>query len=166
MGVRRMKRTIKEAMKRINFLEQQIQNILQDEENNSYVIYYDNEEPEQTDYNITEVNKEIESLQFEVVTLRKAINLANQEVLIGIKDYTISDALIRIAQLTNNSHRLKSLASYKQKSRQTTYSNLTEYTLRLYDVKDVQKQYLACIEEIHALQTAIDKANILTEIEC
>lgn len=161
-----MKRTIKEAMKRINFLEQQIQNVLQDESNNNYLVYFDQEKPENTDYDFTEVTQSIDQLQSEVLQLRKAINQANQEVLVGIEKYTISDALIRIAQLTNKANRLKGLASYKQLERSMSYTNNTEYTLRLYDVKEAQRLHLDCIEQIHALQTAIDKANILTEIDC
>lgn len=162
-----MKRTIKEAMKHINFLEQQISNLLQEEEKNCYIIYLENETLEESDYDFNQVTKEIENLQEAVLKLRKAINQANQEVLVGIKDYTISDALIRIAQLTNISNRYKQLAAHKQKNRMSApFSNAIEYNLRLYDVKEAQRLYFECVEEIHRLQTAIDKANILTEIEC
>lgn len=160
-----MKKTIKEAMKRISFLEQQIASILSDEHKNNYVEYSSEDDKEITDYDFHAVTKELDDIHNEVLLIRKAINKANQEVLVGIDNLTISDALVRVAQLNKSASRLEMLGSHKQKSRESTYTDTVEYLERLYDVKEAQKMHLECIESIHELQTAIDKANILTEIE-
>ncbi|HZJ86828.1 MAG TPA: hypothetical protein VFC75_01260, partial [Erysipelothrix sp.] len=120
---------------------------------------------EMPDYDFKKTNNEIEKLNLEVLSIRSAINKANQGTKIGIKDYSISDALIRIAQLSSQSDRLEMLGSYRQKSRQTTYNGVVEYTEYVYDVKQAQDLHFETVNEIHKLQTAVDKANILTEIE-
>lgn len=160
-----MKRSIKEAIKHISFLEQQILSILQDERQNSYVEYQNEVDREPSNYDMNEVSNKIEVLQSEVLKVRKAINLANQETLVGIDDLSISDALIRVAQLTKNANRFQELANFKQKMRRTSYGDTVEYIERLYDVKLAQEKHLECLQQIYALQTAIDKANILTEID-
>lgn len=159
-----MKKTIKEAMKHINFLTQQINSLIQDENNNNFIVYSEKEDKEESDYSFVKTNQKIENLNQEILKIRNVINKANQVVKVGIEDYTISDALIRIAQLSTLSERYEMLASNKQKSRNTTYSGQVEYTEYLYDVKEANKLYLETVEKIHALQTAVDKANILTEI--
>lgn len=160
-----MKITIKEAMKKISFLEQRINNLLQDERQNSYVEYINEADKELPSYNMEEVSQELESLQEEILKLRKAINKANQETLIGIENLTISDALIKLAQLNKNAQRFEELASYKQKARRASLGENLEWIERIYDVKEAQSQHLQILEKIYALQTALDKANILTEVE-
>lgn len=160
-----MKITIKEAMKKISFLEQKINNLLQDERQNSYVEYINEADKEFSSYNIKEVSEELEKLQEEILLLRKAINKANQEILLENSKLTISDALIKVAQLNKNAQRFEELASYKQKARRATLGENLEWIERLYDVKEAQAQHLRTLEKIYALQTALDKANILTEIE-
>ena len=160
-----MKKTIKEAMKHVNFLQQQISSLLQEESNTNYIIYSNENDKETSDFDFENLNADIEVLNKEILNIRSIINKKNQEVKVGIEDYTISDALIRIAQLTALSERFEHLGSYKQKTRQTTYNGSIEYTEYLYDVKKAQSLHLETVEKIHALQPAVDKANILTEIE-
>lgn len=160
-----MKITIKEAMKKISFLEQRINNLLQEERQNSYVEYINEADKELPSYNMEEVSQELESLQEEILKLRKAINEANQKTLIGIENLTISDALIKLAQLNKNAQRFEELASYKQKARRASLGENLEWIERIYDVKEAQAKHLQILEKIYALQTALDKANILTEVE-
>ena len=160
-----MKKSIKELMKYANFLQEQIDALTQAETINNYVVYSDKSDIEVSDYSFEETNQKINVFNQEILAIRSAINKANQEIKIGIEDYTISDGLVRIAQLSHESNRLNMLASNKQKTRASNYSGTVEFTEYLYDVKEAQKLYLDTIEKIHALQTAIDKANILTEIE-
>lgn len=159
-----MKKTIKEAMKHVNFLQQQITALLQAENNDNYIRYTSEVDKEVSDYNFHEVNQAIEALNQEILSIRSAINKANQVTKVGIEDYTISDALIRIAQLNAQAERYRNLSTYKQKTRESTYSGNIEYTEFLFDVKEAQKLHLETVEAIHELQTAVDKANILTEI--
>lgn len=160
-----MKKTIKEAMKHVNFLQEQINALILDESNNNYIKYTEDKYKEESDYSFEETNAKIEALNQEILLIKNAINKANQVVKVGIEDYSISDALVRIAQLTAASGRFSGLASYKQKTRETTYNGVIETTEYLYDVKKAQKCHLETVAKIHELQTAVDKANILTEIE-
>ncbi|NLY62581.1 MAG: hypothetical protein GX074_01810 [Erysipelothrix sp.] len=160
-----MKKTIKESMKHISLLQQQINSITQEENNNNFINYANSKDKDETDFDFEAVNQEIEALNAEILKIRSAINKANQTTMVGVNDYSISDALIRIAQLSANSERFKILASNKQKDRNSTFSGSIEYTEYLYDVKVAKELYLTTVEKIHQLQTAVDKANILTEIE-
>ena len=160
-----MKKSIKELMKYVNVLQQQIETLLQDEINNNYITYADENDKELSDYDFDYTNDEIEKLNIEILKIRSAINKANNEIKIGILDYSISDGLIRIAQLNRQAERLNDLGSNKQKSRGSTFSGNYEYTEYVYDVKEAQKLHLEVLDEIHKLQTAVDKANILNEIE-
>lgn len=160
-----MKKTIKESMKHISLLQQQINSITQEENNNNFINYATSKDKDETDFDFEAVNQEIEALNAEILKIRSAINKANQTTMVGVNDYSISDALIRIAQLSANSERFKILASNKQKDRNSTFSGSIEYTEYLYDVKVAKELYLTTVEKIHQLQTAVDKANILTEIE-
>lgn len=156
--------TIKEAMKKINFLQQQISGLLNDEQLNNYTMYINPKDKEVTDYSFADISQKLDALQNEVLLLRRIVNKANQETLVGIEDYSISDALVKIGLLNQKANRLRDLGSEKQRQRSTTYNGVIETTERLYDVKVAHQQYLDTVEEIHKLQTAIDKANILTEI--
>lgn len=160
-----MVKSIKEYMKYVSILQQQIDTLLQDERNNNYVMYLDEKDKELPDYDFHQTNEEIARLNDEILNIRSAINKANQDIKIGIEDYSISDGLIKIAQLNKNAERLKGLSSSKQKSSVSNFTGNYEYTEQLYDVKEAQKLYLEALEEIHALQTAIDKANIMNEIK-
>lgn len=156
--------TIKEAMKKINFLQQQLSGLLNDEQLNNYTMYIDVKDKEETDYDFDAITREMDDLQNQILLIRRAVNKANQETLVGIQDYTISDSLVKIGLLNEKANRLRDLSTYKQRERSTTYNGVIETTERLYDVKIAHQQYMDTVEEIHSLQTAIDKANILTEI--
>lgn len=156
--------TIKEAMKKINFLQQQLSGLLNDEQLNNYTMYIDVKDKEETDYDFDAITREMDDLQNQILLIRRAVNKANQETLVGIQDYTISDSLVKIGLLNEKANRLRDLSTYKQRERSTTYNGVIEITERLYDVKIAHQQYMDTVEEIHSLQTAIDKANILTEI--
>lgn len=156
--------TIKEAMKRIDFLEKQLEGLLQYEELNSYITYGEDQYKENSDYDFKDTTSKILNFQSEILALRKAINIENSRVLIGIDNYTISDGLVKIALLHKLSNRYLLLSQNKQKSRETSFSGQVEFSERLYDVNLAHKLYLETVEEIFKFQTAIDKANILSEI--
>ncbi len=156
--------TIKEAMKKINLLQQQIDNLVYEESQNNFSVYVDPTDKDESDYNLNHTTKAIEVLQEEILFLRRKINAANIKTSIGIEDYSISDALVKIAQLSSNANRYLTLSQQKQRTRNVTYNGVIEVTEMLFDVKEAYEKYLEVSEKIHALQTAIDKANILTEI--
>lgn len=156
--------TIKEAMKKINLLQQQLLSLHQYEDLNNSISYLSEDDKETSDYNFNEVSQQMDELQNKILYLRRAINKANQNTMIGIHDYSISDALVRIAQLNQKAERLQALSIAKQKERIVSYTGETETIERLYDVKHVTQLHLETVEHIYQLQTAIDKANILTEI--
>lgn len=156
--------TIKEAMKKINLLQQQIDNLVYEESQNNFSVYVDPTDKDESDYNLSHTTQAIEVLQEEILFLRRKINAANIKTSIGIEDYSISDALVKIAQLSSNANRYLTLSQQKQRTRNVTYNGVIEVTEMLFDVKEAYEKYLEVSEKIHALQTAIDKANILTEI--
>ncbi|VEU79889.1 hypothetical protein [Haploplasma axanthum] len=160
-----MKLSIKEAMKMIARFENDIQELLDIERRESFIIYLANEEVTKTDYIFDKANSNLDLYQEQIRQIKNAINKANLTTKTDYKDLVISEALILLAQKNNNQIRLNELASYKQVTRKTSYEGIIEYNERLYDINIVRELLKQNTEDIHKLQTAIDKANILTEIE-
>ena len=160
-----MKLSIKEAMKMIARFENDIQELLDIERRESFIIYLANEEVTKTDYIFDKANSNLDLYQEQIRQIKNAINKANLTTKTDYKDLVISEALILLAQKNNNQIRLNELASYKQVTRKTSYEGIIEYNERLYDINKVRELLKQNTEDIHKLQTAIDKANILTEIE-
>lgn len=160
-----MKLSIKEAMKFISRLEDELNDVLSYEKRESYIVYLEREQKEETDYNFLEVSEELTDLRNKIRSVKNKINIANFNTTIEYDNLTIAEALILLAQLNSNYSRLSRLSSNKQITRRTTYDASIEYTEMLYDVNKVRKLAQEELEKIHLLQTAIDKANILTTIE-
>ena len=160
-----MKLSIKEAMKMIARFENDIQELLDIERRESFIIYLANEEVTKTDYIFDKANSNLDLYQEQIRHIKNAINKANLTTKTDYKDLVISEALVLLAQKNNNQVRLNELASYKQVTRRTSYEGIIEYNERLYDINKVRELLKQNTEDIHKLQTAIDKANILTEIE-
>ena len=78
--------------------------------------------------------------------------------------YTVSEALIRLAQLSAKRAQLEALPTV-QSMRRVTFNGVIEYTDTLCDTAEVKKDISALREEISRLQMAIDKTNLIYETE-
>ena len=78
---------------------------------------------------------------------------------------SICEGLILLAQYRKEYDRLSRLATRDQVTRRITPNGVLEYTECLYDVKEAAKAQKELNARIGKLQVAIDRANLVTEID-
>ena len=157
-----------EAMKEIKKLEDEKRRLLQEEKATCTVTYTENETPIDTGYSYQETNKAIIDYDFRIRHLKALLAKSNATTIIKGFDITIAEALIYLAQLTQQLERFQELSLRQPLVREgATYRNASyEFTKTLYDVKEAKKQYQECFDLISKLQMAIDLTNLTTTIDC
>lgn len=80
-------------------------------------------------------------------------------------DVTIGEALVLLAQMQKEIQQLDYLADKEQLTRRITYNGVVEYTECNYDVEKVKADLQALRTKVGKLQVAIDRANLITEID-
>ena len=163
-----MKMTHTEAMKEIKKLEDEKRRLLQDEKATCTVTYTENEKPIDTGYNHEETNRAITDYDFKIRHLKALLAKSNATTVVKGFDMTVAEALIYLAQLTQQLQRFQELSLRQPLVREgATYRNASyEFTKALYDVKEAKRQYQECFDLISKLQMAIDLTNLTTTIDC
>lgn len=166
-----MKTTATELMKKLKFIEQEISNIHQNDEKDSYVPIIENTNKDghktlapayDVFYDFVGNREKIRELYEEESQIKKVLNEFNQRTLINGYNLTISEGLVRLGQLksevtvlTNITRRGKYIQdSYREGIRKATY-----------DDKVVKDELRKTQRELSALQVAIDRTNLTVEIE-
>lgn len=160
-----MKVCIAEAMKRIKDLEEEKELLVYGENRRSTVSYKEGEEKVLPDYNYQNTRVRIAELDGEVRRIKFVISKANCEVQLEGFGISICEGLILLAQYRKEYDRLSRLATRDQVTRRITPNGVLEYTECLYNVKEVEKAQKELNTTIGKLQVAIDKANLVNEIE-
>lgn len=166
-----MKTTATELMKKLKFIEQEISNIHQNDEKDSYVPIIENTNKDghktlapayDVIYDFMGNRERIREFYEEESQIKKVLNEFNQRTLINGYNLTISEGLVRLGQLksevtvlTNITRRGKYIQdSYREGIRKATY-----------DDKVVKDELRKAQHELSALQVAIDRTNLTVEIE-
>ena len=160
-----MKMTHTEAMKLIKELEREKSDLIAFEDRNCFCSYKENETKISTGYDYAAARGRVDEIDGTVRRLRFALAEANVAVTLEGFDMTVAEGLVWIAQLQDKRRQLESLAGETQLSRRITPNGILEYTERLYDVNEAKAQAAETVRTIHALQVAIDRANLLNFIE-
>ena len=105
--------------------------------------------------------KRVAEIDAVVLRIRFAFAMANTAVALEGFDRTVAEGLVWIAQLQEKRRQLETLAGAIQLTRRITPNGILEYTERLYDVGAAKVQAAETVRTIHALQVAIDRANLL-----
>ena len=166
-----MKTTATELMKKLKFIEQDITNVHQNDEKDSYVPIIESTDEEgrkklmpayDVIYDFAGNRDRIKELYKEELEIKKILNEFNQRTLINGYDLTISEGLVRLGQLksevtvlTNITRRGKYIQdSYREGLRKATY-----------DEKIVKDELRKAQHELSALQVAIDRTNLTIQID-
>ena len=160
-----MKLSIKEIIKRIKILEDELIVLNQEEDKDNYVIYLKDEKVEKSTYDFDKTNKKRQEINQEILRLKIIVQKANIKTITSYKGLSISELLILLAQKSALIQRFDLLCSKKQKARKTTNDGQNEYIEYLYDINKLKDTNLKLKQEIASMQVAIDKANIETLIE-
>ena len=160
-----MKMTLTEAMKLIKELDREKDDLIAFEDRNCYCSFKENETKVPTGYDYGATRKRVDEIDAEVLKIRFALARANTAIALEGFDMTVAEGLVWIAQLQEKRRQLETLAGAIQLTRRITPNGILEYTERLYDVGAAKSQAAETVRTIHALQVAIDRANLLNFIE-
>lgn len=162
-----MKLCLAEAIKRVKMLNEDVSSLLSNEESQSSITYRDETEKITYDYNFDKTREQVANINSEILTLKRAINKANNETTIGVDGYTISDGLIKIAMIRKElTYHLEPMARKdKLSSRVDMRNDGLIYTELLYN-PDECKEYVRVQKELlNQIQMGIDRANLTTFID-
>ena len=153
-------------MKLINQIsEKKLQLIVQEREE-GVIESVAGQDPCRTSYDYATTRTQIKEYDDQIFRLRSALNYNNATDVIAEIDMTASEALVRMALLSEEKERLSRMASTSQRRQipasQLRDSSVAVFRIAQYPVDQARKAVTTSIVE---LQTALDKHNLLTEID-
>ena len=165
-----MKYTSAEANKLVKKIEEKIRMLLVAESKASVFNAAAGEDVEalRPEYSFAQTQAALEDLQAKLRTVKHAINSFNlSHTLPGFKDITIDQALVLIPQLNSRRSDLSQMMSRLPRERVTNFArtNIIDYTIINYDLKEVEKKYAETDERLTALQLALDSVNSTETME-
>lgn len=170
-----MKITATELMKQLKFIQEEIAEIHQDDNNKSSVLVEkvtdDNNKSKLVplyaeEYDFLNNRKRIDSLYEEERKIRNLLSIFNTKTLVIGYNFNINEGLVRLAQLKEEIRVLTYLARKSQYESTTNYRN-NEVTIykTSYDIDEAKNYLRKAQKESSALQVAIDKTNLNSEID-
>lgn len=156
--------TCDSANKRIRQLTIERSRILSEERANQTYAYIQGEEPYQPEYSFANTQKALDAINEEIISLKHAVNLFNTTHIVPGTELTIDQALVRLPMLTEKKTKLEHMLVIQPKTRRTLMSgNASEFTVRNFDVTEVQAMYDDVSKEIVTIQQGLSTIN-LTEL--
>ena len=161
-----MKKSNTELMKELKELQTLI-NYAQSREDRTCIVTYSENDRDvvESEYDYETTRNHLATLQKEERNIKKLLAISNATTIVDGFDMTIAEALVYLAQLSQNKASLTRLASREKLTRERTYNGWTEYSKACYDIKKAQDDLVAINCEIAKLQIAIDKKNLTNDIE-
>lgn len=168
-----MKITATELMKQLKFVVEEINEIHDDDEAKSLVIVEKHTDFDGNtvlvpicaeEYDFAANRSRIEELHKEERKIRNVLSAFNNRTLVCGFDFTIGEGLVRIMELKGE---IKVLSNLAKKSKYTTFNFGSETTIykSCYSIDKARTALKASQRELSALQVAIDKTNLNSEIE-
>ncbi len=170
-----MKITATELMKQLKFIQEEISTIHQDDNNKSYVLVEkvtdDNNKSKLVplyaeEYNFLNNRNRINDLYLEERKIRNLLSIFNTKTLVIGYDFNINEGLVRLAQLKEEIKVLTNLARKSQYESTTNYRNNEVIIYKVsYNIDEAKNYLRKAQKEMSALQVAIDKTNLNSQIE-
>jgi hypothetical protein len=154
-----------EAMKEVRLLEEKKEMLLERECERFRVSYKEGERKLENGYSYRGTRDDVAALDARIREIKSALAAANCTCRLEGFDVSIGEALVMLAQWNAEYARLAMLSAQQQISRRITPNGILEYTECLFDVEEVARERNALKQRIGALQIAIDRANLLSQIE-
>lgn len=113
------------------------------------------------EYNYVDTQAAIDALDTKIHKVKHAINIFNSTTVLPEQGITIDEALVLIPQLSKKRSKLSDMKSRLPRTRVNNFrsSNVIDYEIVNYDISAVEKDYDAVVEQLSALQTALDLVN-------
>ena len=167
-----MKMTSAYANKLIKKLQEDKEFWVNKERNSCTYISSIDEEPVIPEYDYAQVAGIISEIDDKIVRIKHAINVSNSTniIMVGEKEMTIDEILVRMAQQNNRKAFLDCLRKKEPRTRMSSglygsRNQAPEFQYINYDLELVKSEYDRIDAEIAAMQMALDKYNQTFEFE-
>ena len=165
------------ATKYIRVLEDEKVSLLQKERKRCVYRAATDEEPEIPAYDYTATRERIAKIDATVRKVRHALHAHNVATELPVLGMTVDEALINLAQLSEERRTLDDMRTRQQKERAESYDytygrrradqqrDVIDYVYANYDVDQAERDYQEVYMRIIDLQSAIDYSNQTTSFE-
>lgn len=166
-----MKYSATELMKKLKYIQEEINNIHREDENKSYVpaekvrdIGVAKYSPLiESTYDFMGNRNRIKELHEQELKIRRALNVFNSTTLVHGQIFNINEGLVRLAQIKGEVTALTNMTKRGQYIHDA-YSR-ENICMSVYDLEEAKEALRTAQRELSALQVAIDKTNLNSEIE-
>lgn len=127
----------------------------------------ENIEDARPEYSYEATKARVEELDTQIRKIKHAITMFNVTHELPEIGMTIDQVLVYIPQLTEKKSKLAFMRSIPKKQRNMVAksANLIEYTYANFDIEEIEKDYLAVVDELAKVQNALDLANSTISFE-
>ena len=119
------------------------------------------------EYDYKATKKELDALSAKIRKVKHAINVFNTTTVVPEFGITIDELLVYIPQLSAKKAKLRGMADTLPKARENSYgsSNIIDYRIVNYDIKQVKKDLDVVTDELAKAQLALDTINHSLEFD-
>ena len=119
------------------------------------------------EYDYKATKKELDALSLKIRKVKHAINVFNTTTVVPELGITIDELLVYIPQLSAKKAKLRGMADTLPKARENNYgkSNIIDYRIVNYDIKQVRKDLDVVTDELAKAQLALDTINHSLEFD-
>jgi hypothetical protein len=160
-----MKMCNAEIMKKIKLLEQTKAELLVEEMRVHQVTYQNEKDRFDYGYSFTKTRETVAETDAEIRKLKSLLNLSNATTIVPEFSMLLGECLVYLAQLNNELNIVISMARKQDKTTNSTYGGVVEYTVLNYDKSECQEKMTWLKETIAQLQIAIDRTNLTNMID-
>lgn len=149
------------ANKLLRKLEDEKSHLLQMESETCTYVLAQDEEAEPPAYDYAATRGRVHEIDERVRRIRHALHEFNMRTTLSESGMTIDEALIVMAQMSNECRRLDRMREILPRQREANRygTKVVEYRYANFDVAQAQRDYLALSERIAELQLQIDLCN-------
>lgn len=161
-----------ELMKKLKYIEEEINAIHQQDEEKSFVPVAESREDGvstlvplyPSNYDLEENRNRVRNLHEEERRIKKVLNEFNNSQKVSGYDFTIAEGLVRIAELRGEIRVLTNMTKSGAYAYDRYRSASSSLTKAMFDI-NMAKEYLRHYQrELSSLQVAVDKTNLTSSI--
>ena len=165
-----MKISATELMKKLKYIELEIASVHRSDEQEAYVPVERSVEDRQvkyvpayeSTYDFLGNRSKVAELYKEEIKIKKVLNDFNQKTNVNGYPFNINEALIRLGQLKSE---VKTLTNLSKTGLYTRDGYRDSLRMATFKVDEVKEELRKAQRELSALQVAVDRTNLFSEIE-
>ena len=160
-----------ELMKKLKFIEQEIISVHEEDEHMGYIPAEKTQDEGgniklcplyKSNYDFGANRSKVKELQAEEIKIKKVLADFNYKTKVIGYDFTISEGLIKLAQLKSE---VRTISNMVNKGQYVKDSYRDNYAVAAYDLKEAKEELKKAQKELSTLQVALDKTNLTSSID-